>query len=690
MKTYKLKNLDCHECAADIEKSLNKRKDVRSVSINFATSTMTLDSPSPEEVLRDLADIHPDITVIGEHIDDGHRIPFRSLVPIGIAAVLFITGLFFQQILHATPYSFAEYLVFGCAYIISGWKVLRNAAINMVRGKLFDENFLMSVATIGAFLINELPEAVGVMLFYQVGEFFQNLSLSHSRRSIGSLLALRPETAHLKTETGLKTIHPKEVAAGSTIVVKPGERVPLDGVIVNGTSQVDTSPLTGESVPRILKKGDTILAGMINKTAAVSVTVKRVFSESSLSVILDLVENANRKKAGTEKFISRFARFYTPFVVATALLIALLPPLLFQGFSFQDAINRALVLLVISCPCALVLSIPLGYFSGIGKASKNGILIKGSNYLDILTGIKTVIFDKTGTLTKGVFTVREIVPEPGYTKEEVLRLAVSAESHSNHPIAASLFDYYGKKPSSHEITSHEEVSGHGVIATVSGKRITAGNDGLLHREGISHTVCHTAGTVVHVAEDDRYAGYIIIGDEIKDDAREAIDGLRKEGIKRIVLFTGDSEDEARILSSRLSLDEYHAHLLPEEKVRELEKVLDGCGKGEQVAFVGDGINDAPVIARADVGFAMGKSGTDAAIDTADIVLMTDRLSKIGEAVRIGKKTRRIIIQNIVFAITVKIAFIILGSLGYAEMWFAVFADIGVSLLAVFNAMRILR
>jgi Cd2+/Zn2+-exporting ATPase len=619
---------------------------------------------------------------------------YVKLLPVGISAVLFIIGMILQQYLHNTPYSFAEYAIFGIAFLISGRKVLWHALRNILRGRVFDENFLMSVATIGAFVIHELPEAVGVMLFYQVGEFFQDLSLSHSRRSIRSLLALRPEVAHAKTERGIKNVHPREVQKGAFIIVKPGERVPLDGVILEGMSQVDTSPLSGESVPRILKQQDTILAGMINKTAVLTVRVTKSFDESSISKILGLVEHALQKKARTEKFISRFARYYTPVVVAIALLLIIFLPFILPDFSFQDSVYRALVLLVISCPCALVLSIPLGYFGGIGKASKNGILVKGSNYLDILTMVKTVIFDKTGTLTKGVFRVQKIVPANGFKKEEVLAFAVSAESHSSHPIAVSLREYYGKKPihrmKDHDIPHYEELTGHGVIATVGKQRIIAGNDRLLHREGIAHDVCRTEGTVVHIAIDGTYAGYITISDEIKEDALYAVKELRKEGVKRIVLFTGDSEEPARLIASGLSLDEVHAGLMPSEKVDALETILQSRRKGEKVAFVGDGINDAPVIARSDVGLAMGKSGTDAAIDTADIVLMTDSPSKVAEAIRIGKKTHGIVVQNIVFTLSVKVLFIILGSLGFAEMWFAVFADIGVSLLAVFNAMRILR
>jgi Cd2+/Zn2+-exporting ATPase len=694
MKQYKLENLDCHQCAVDIEKRLKNHKDVHHVSINVATSTMMLDAASPEKVLKEMVLLHPGI-IVKQYTDQSEKVkPFRKLIPIGISAILLITGIILQQYLHETSYSFGEYMVFGAAFLISGGKVLWNALRNILRGRVFDEQFLMSVATIGAFAIHELPEAVGVMLFYQVGEFFQNLSLSRSRRSIRSLLALRPEVAHLKTETGFKTVHPQEVKKEDVIIVNPGERVPLDGIILEGKSQVDASPLSGESIPITLEQKDMILAGMINKTAVLTMKVTKIFEESSISKILGLVENALQKKARTEKFISRFARYYTPAVVGIALLTALLLPVILPGFSFSDSIYRALVLLVISCPCALVLSIPLGYFGGIGKASKSGILVKGSNYLDSLTMVKTVIFDKTGTLTKGVFRVQKIIPAPGFEKEEVLAFAAAAESHSSHPIAASLLQYYGKNSvninGEHAVTHYEEISGHGVIATVGKRRIIAGNDRLLHREGIAHDICNTEGTVVHVAIDGTYAGYIIIADEIKEDALHAVEELRKEGVERIVLFTGDSEEPAALLASRLSLDEVHASLMPAEKVAELEKILKSRRNGEIVAFVGDGINDAPVIARSDVGFAMGKSGTDAAIDTADIVLMTDSPSRVANAIRIGKKTRRIVIQNIVFALSIKILFIILGSLGLTGMWFAVFADIGVSLLAVFNAMRILR
>ncbi|GJD19967.1 cadmium-translocating P-type ATPase [Rivularia sp. IAM M-261] len=613
----------------------------------------------------------------------------KELISVGVVVILFVLGSIFEEKLHNTPYSVAEYLVFIPAYLLSGWNVLTSAGRNILRGRIFDENFLMTVATLGAITIHKLPEAVGVMLFFKVGELFQEAALSRSKKSIKSLLEVRPDYANLKTNGSVRKVSPDEVRVGDVIVVKPGEKIPLDGNILEGDSQIDTSALTGESVPRVVRVGEAVLAGMINKTGVLSIQVTKLFGESSISKILDMVQNASSKKAESEKFITKFARYYTPFVVFGSLAVALLPPLFIPGATSSEWVYRALVLLVISCPCGLVISIPLGYFGGVGGAAKRGILVKGSVYLDILTAVKTVVFDKTGTLTKGVFKVAEIVPKNGFTKDELLRLAAEIESQSNHPVAKSILEAYGKEIDTSNVESYEEIAGHGIRALVENRLVIAGNDRLLHRENIAHDVCDVEGTVVHLAVDKRYAGYILIADEIKDDAIQAIQSLKKLGIGTVML-TGDNQTVAHRVAQNLGLDSYEAQLLPEDKVSAIEKILRRSGKNNKVAFVGDGINDAPVIARADVGMAMGGLGSDAAIETADVVLMTDAPSKIAEAIQVGRKTHQIVWQNIILALVVKAVFVALGIFGLATMWEAVFADVGVALLAIFNATRVLK
>ena len=614
----------------------------------------------------------------------------NELFIIGISVLLFTFGLAFEKKLHLTPFSLGEYLVFISAYLLSGWKVLFSAGRNILRGKVFDENFLMTIATLGAVLIHQLPEAAGVMIFFKVGELFQDLTLARSRRSIKSLLEVRPDYANLKANGTLKKVPPNEVNVGDVVMVRTGERVPLDGIVIEGSSQVDTSALTGESRPRLVEEGDSILSGMINKTGVLTVKVSRPFRESSISQILDLVQNAVHKKAKTEKFITRFAGYYTPLVVFGALATALLPPLLIAGETFSTWIYRALVLLVISCPCALVISIPLGYFGGIGAASKKGILIKGSNYLDVLNKVKTVVFDKTGTLTKGVFKVTEVVPKNGFSPKELLSLAAEAESHSNHPIAQSIIESYGENNLPASVEDYQEIAGHGVKAKVGGRSILAGNDRLLHSENIEHDVCKVESTVVHVAVDRVYAGYLMIGDEIRQEARQAIPALKELGVKKTIMLTGDNKTAAESVCLKLGLDSYYAELLPEDKVEALDKLIREREKNERIAFVGDGINDAPVLARADIGIAMGKMGSDAAIDIADVVLMTDSPLKVAEAIRVARNTHKIVWQNIILAFCIKAVFVGLGIAGLATMWEAVFADMGVALLAILNAARVLR
>ncbi|QLE46932.1 cadmium-translocating P-type ATPase [Nostoc sp. C057] len=614
----------------------------------------------------------------------------NEVLPLVAILSLYVPGVIFENQLHNTFYSIGEYLLFIPAYLLSGWSVLKTAGRNILKGRLFDETFLMTVATLGAIAIHKLPEAVGVMLFYKIGELFQDLAVSRSRNSIKALLEVRPDYANIQIEGGLKKVSPETVNIGDIIVVKPGEKIPLDGEIIDGNSQVDTSALTGESVPRTVRLGEIVLAGMINKMGVLSIRVTKLFDDSAIAKILDLVQNAKSKKAETEKFITKFARYYTPIVVFISLAVALLPPLFISGASSSEWIYRALILLVISCPCGLVISIPLGYFGGVGGAARRGILVKGSTFLDTLNAVNTVVFDKTGTLTKGVFKVVKTVALNGYNETELLQLAAQVESHSNHPIAQSILKAYGGKIDEFEVRDYEEIAGYGIRAKVENRVVIAGSDRLLHRENIAHDNCQLEGTVVHLAVDNIYVGYIVIADELKEDARHAIQALKKMGVERTVMLTGDNQAIASRIAEQLGIDTYEADLLPEEKVNAIEKLLSTAGKHGKVAFVGDGINDAPVIARADVGMAMGGLGSDAAIETADIVIMTDAPSKVAEAIQIARKTRKIVWQNIGFALAIKAVFIGLGILGIATMWEAVFADVGVALLAILNATRAMK
>ncbi|WP_341525409.1 heavy metal translocating P-type ATPase [Nostoc sp. UHCC 0302] len=615
----------------------------------------------------------------------------KEVFSLVVILILYVSGIISEAQLHNTLYSIGEYLLFIPAYLLSGWSVLKTAGRNIVRGKVFDETFLMTVATLGAIAIHKLPEAVGVMLFYKIGELFQDIAVNRSRSSIKALLEVRPDYANIKTETGLNRVSPEAVKIDDIIFVKPGEKIPLDGEIIEGNSQVDASALTGESVPRTVRVGETVLAGMLNKIGVLTIKVTKLFDESSIAKILDLVQNARSKKAETEKFITIFARYYTPVVVFVSLAIAILPPLLIPGATSSEWVYRALILLVISCPCGLVISIPLGYFGGIGGAAKRGILIKGSTFLDTLTKVNTVVFDKTGTLTKGTFKVTQIVPSNSdFNQYDLLTLAAKIESHSNHPIAQSIRDAYGQSIDVSVVRDYEEIAGYGIKANVDNKLVLAGSDRLLHKENIAHETCNVEGTVVHLAVDRIYAGYIVIADELKEDAREAIQALKRIGVEKTVMLTGDNQAIASRIALQLGIDDYEAELLPEEKVSVIEKLLHTPGKHGKVAFIGDGINDAPVIARADVGMAMGGLGSDAAIETADIVIMTDAPSKVAEAIQIAKKTHRIVWQNIAFALGIKSIFIALSIFGIATMWEAVFADVGVALLAIFNATRVMK
>lgn len=699
MKKYQLKNIDCASCAAKIEDGLSKMPDVKFVSVNFANSTLQIDAPDIEEVKQKIKEIEPEVEIVEATVDltlPAKRFAIKDelaenkneLIKIFFALLLLSVGLIFEEEVHNTSYHIAEYLIFIPAYLISGWGVLKGAARNITKGKVFNEFFLMSIATLGAIAIDEMPEAVAVMLFYVVGELFQDIAVNRSRKSVKTLLEIRPDYANIKINGDIKRVSPTEVLPGQIIVVKPGEKIPLDGNIIEGNSFVDTSALTGESVPRSVKESETVLAGMINKSGLLTIKVTKEFGESSISRILELVENASSKKAETEKFITTFAKYYTPVVVFSALFLAVIPPLFFAGQTFTDWIYRALVVLVISCPCALVISIPLGYFGGIGGASRRGILVKGSNFLDALTKIKTVVFDKTGTLTKGEFKVAEIVSANGFKEEDILRYAAYAEANSSHPIAKSILDAYNKKIQQNDITEVKEISGYGIQAKVNGDEVLIGNDKLLHQENIKHDKCDIAGTVVHVTVNRKYAGYIVISDSLKEGAVETINELNKLKIKT-VLLTGDNKSAAEVYAKKLGIKEFYSELLPENKVEHIEKLLSSTKDGK-VAFVGDGINDAPVLARADVGIAMGALGSDAAVETADVVLMTDSPMQVVKSIEVARRTRRIVWQNIGFAMGVKIFFILLGAFGIATMWEAVFGDMGVAIIAILNAMRVLK
>ena len=579
--------------------------------------------------------------------------------------------------------------LFIISYIIVGGDVVKKAVKNIFKGQVFDENFLMSIATIGAFFIGEYPEGVAVMLFYQVGELFQSYAVGKSRKSIASLMDIRPDYANVKKGDELVRTDPDEVQIGDIIVIKAGEKIPLDGKVIEGSSMIDTSALTGESVPREVEVGSDILSGCININGVITAEVTKEFGESTVSKILDLVENASSKKSNSEQFITKFARYYTPVVVIIAVFLAIIPPLVIDGATFSDWIYRALAFLVVSCPCALVISIPLSFFGGIGGASKKGILVKGSNYLEALAQTEIVVFDKTGTLTKGVFNVQEIHPE-GVSKEELLELTAYVESYSNHPISLSLKRAYGKEIVNGRISDVEEISGHGVIATVDGKKVMAGNIKLMKMMDIPYFKGELIGTVVHVAVNNQYIGYIVIADEVKEDSAQAIKELKAANIKQIVMLTGDNKSVGSKVAKELGLDKVYAELLPADKVEKLEELFSQKSTKGKLAFVGDGINDAPVLARADIGIAMGGLGSDAAIEAADIVIMTDEPSKIATAMKISKKTLKIAHQNIVFAIGIKIIVLILSAFGITTMWAAIFADVGVTIIAVLNAFRALN
>jgi len=699
-KALVLMGLDCANCANKIENEVKNLTGVSTASVNFVSKKLTLEISDKheaanivEEVKKIVNRIEPDVRLIEEKADDkkgtkenkeepaeNNR---KELIRLGIGAALFAI---------ATVFEFSnttELIVYLISYVLVGGEVLLKSARNISRGEVFDENFLMSIATIGAFAIGEYPEGVAVMLFYQIGEFFQDIAVNRSRKSIAALMDIRPDFANLKVGDDTKRVSPEEVNIGDLIVVKPGEKVPLDGKVTEGRSMLDTSALTGESVPREVETGEDVLGGFINKNGLLTVEVTKEFGESTVSKILDLVQNASSKKAPTENFITKFARYYTPAVVFIALGLAVIPPLVIPDAAFSDWIYRALVFLVVSCPCALVVSIPLGFFGGIGGASRNGVLIKGSNYLEALNNVDTVVFDKTGTLTKGVFKVTDIKPV-NIMQEELLEFAAYAESYSNHPIAVSIIKAYGKEINKSDIENYDEISGHGIKVKVKGREMLAGNTKLMNKESIAYENPDTVGTIVHIAIDGNYAGYIVISDEVKEDSEKAIKELKKVGVKKTIMLTGDIKSVGQKVGEKLGLDEVHAELLPDQKVEKLEAIEKQKSAKGKLVFVGDGINDAPVLARADIGIAMGGLGSDAAIEAADVVIMTDEPSKIANAIRIAKRTRGIVWQNIIFAMGVKLIVLALGAGGIATIWEAVFADVGVTVIAVINAMRVMN
>ena len=603
----------------------------------------------------------------------------RMLFRVLASAVLFAVALLLPT------EGWLRLFTFLIPYAVIAWDVLWRAVRNIAHGQVFDENFLMSLATVGALATGEYPEAVFVMLFYQVGELFQSYAVDQSRKSITSLMDIRPDYANIEVDGQLRQVDPEDVAVGDTIVIKAGERIPLDGVVLEGTSNVDTAALTGESLPREAQPGDDVISGCVN---LLRVRVTKAFEESTVAKILDLVENSSSKKAKAENFITKFARYYTPAVVLAAVALALLPPL-FTSIQWVDSIQRALNFLVVSCPCALVISVPLSFFGGIGGASKNGILVKGGNYLEVLAKTELVVFDKTGTLTRGVFNVTAIHPDH-CGEAQLLELAALAESYSDHPISRSLKEAYGKELDASRVSNVEELSGRGVRATVDGRQICAGNDKLMEDIGVSWHPCHRVGTTVHVASDGVYLGHIVISDEVKPDAKEAITALKACGVRRTVMLTGDAKAVGESVAQELGLDEVHTQLLPADKVTRVEALLGEVSPKGALAFVGDGINDAPVLSRADIGIAMGGLGSDAAIEAADIVLMDDKPSKLADAIRIARRTLAIVRQNIVFALAVKFLVLALSAAGVANMWEAVFADVGVSVIAILNAMRALK
>ncbi|GEK91148.1 heavy metal translocating P-type ATPase [Alkalibacterium kapii] len=718
-----LEGLDCANCADKVERGVALVPGVTDSKVNFMTTTLSFRVTAADEhdVLKNVKDkvqtLEPDITLLekasgrqvsldndatvhtavkedaletAKSTDRSSRFKGlesktkTTLVRLFFSLILLLSGMFI-------PLNEGLSLVlFIAAYLAAGYDVVWRAIKNILHGQLFDENFLMTIATFSAFYIQQYPEAVAVMVFYQIGEVFQDIAVTKSRRSISDLMDIRPDYANLVKGDTVDKVAPETVQAGDTILIRPGEKVPLDGEVIEGTSSMDTSVLTGESVPRSVKPGDTVLSGYINKNALLKLVVEKPFADSTVKKILDLVQNASGRKAPTEQFITKFARYYTPIVVIAAVMLAVIPPLLLPGATFNEWIYRASIFLVISCPCALVISIPVGFFGGIGSASRKGILVKGSNFLEALNDLKYIVVDKTGTLTKGKFELNEIKPANGFQEAQLLESAAYAEAYSTHPIADSIRERYDQTIQKDRITAVNEIPGHGIEAEISGERVLAGNARLMERFSIDYTKAQDSGTLVYVAVNETYMGHLLISDTIKEDSAEGIKKLKKSGIEHIIMLTGDSKKIGEDVAEKLGITEVYTELLPHEKVDALEDILSRKEKNERVAFVGDGINDTPVLARSDIGIAMGGLGSDAAIEAADVVIMDDKIPKIASALKVAKNTRGIVWQNIILALGIKAVFLILGAFGIATLWEAVFADVGVTVLAVLNAMRILN
>ena len=687
-KTFEIKNLDCAVCAGKVADAINKLPEIDNAQIDFLTKKLSVESTTENweklmhKVIKTCHKIEPDCEIVMEesahhhcHHNDLNKFFFiRIAITVVLGAFCFIVD---NETL--------KLIVALAAYFVIGYDVLWRAVRNIFRGQVFDENFLMAIATVGALFIGEYPEAIAVMLFYQVGEAFQEAAVDKSRKSIADLMNIRPDKANVCRDGQIVTVNPEDVAVGEEIVIRPGEKIPLDGVIISGKSSVNTAALTGESLPVDVEEGGEVIGGCVNISGLLKVRTTKLFSESSVARILDLVEKSAANKAKSEKFITRFARYYTPFVVLAAVCLAVLPSLLFGNW--QEWLHRALVFLIISCPCALVISVPLSFFGGIGGASKKGILVKGAEYLEKLSQCKTVVFDKTGTLTKGQFVISHIKSKD-LPEDELLEIAAAAQWFSNHPISQSIKNKYGKMIDEKRISKSQELAGHGVHAVIDGKDVYAGNKRLMAQIGVICDDVSHVGTEVHLAIDGKYAGYILISDEVRDEAAFAVNTLKRMGIKKTVMLTGDRREAGEAVAELLKIDEAFTQLLPEHKVECIER-LEAEGDGP-LMFVGDGINDAPVLARADVAVAMGGLGSDAAIEAADIVLMEDKLSRLATAVKIARKTMVIVRENIVLALGIKMLILILGAFGFAGMWLAVFADVGVSVIAILNAMRTLR
>lgn len=725
-----LNGLDCANCANKIEDKVNKINGVKEATVNFSTTVLTaeikeenLKSEIINEIKSIVKKLEPHVKVeekidnkeiknktkactssccskdndhhegskdkIHEHSHEKEESSNGKIEILKDNWLLIVGAIIYAIALLYNGNNKISIILFVASYLAIGGEVILTAIKNILRGEVFDENFLMSIATIGAFFIGEYPEAVAVMLFYQIGEVFQGYAVNKSRKSISSLMNIRADYANVLRNGSEFKVSPEEVNLEEIIIIKPGERVPLDGTVIEGTSFLDTSALTGESVPREVKTGDEILSGAINDNGVLKVKVNKEYGESTVARILELVENASNKKAPTEKFITKFSKVYTPIVVFIAIIVAIVPPLLIKDATFSEWLYKALSLLVVSCPCALVVSIPLGFFSGIGAASKKGILVKGGNYLEALKESEIVVFDKTGTLTKGVFKVTNINAK-NISEDELLEITAIGESNSNHPIALSIANAYGKEINKNEIESYKEVAGHGVEAIIKGKKVLLGNSKLMKSNNISYDEVDTIGTIVHIAIDGEYKGNIVISDEVKENVKEALTELKSVGIKKTIMLTGDSKVVADKVAKAIGIDEVHADLLPSDKVNKVEEILNKKSANGKVLFVGDGINDAPVLARADIGIAMGGVGSDAAIEAADVVLMKDKVEAISEAIRVSRKTSKILWQNIIFSLAIKVAVMILVIFGLTNMWAAVFADVGVTLLAVLNSMRIIR